>query len=189
MRKLLLAVFFLPLLFSCNNVGVNNGTSTIDSAYVGQLTDSSSEAIRFLDPLVEKYPNYKDNSIAQESVYDELNKYFTSCEGKPFPFINGMTLVFNKIKSVNGDKAVVLFITDPYAHYSQKWDVAFSVEFEISKEEAGKLNTHDWFTLKGTLKKWNKFGTPYSFEIGSCFYLGTFVMDNVELEKTFSSDV
>lgn len=188
MKKLLFALLLLPLVFSCNNVGSNNGTETLDSVYVGQLTDSSSEAIRFLDPLVDKYPNYKDNSIAQESVKEELDKYFTSCEGKPFPFINGMEIVFSDIKSINGEETVVLFTSDPYGHYSQKWDLAFSLEFLMPKVDAAKLNTSDRFTITGTLKKWNKYGTPYSFDVGYSFYLGTFVMGDVKLTKTFDSE-
>ena len=40
----------------------------------------------------------------------------------------------------------------------------------------------------GTLKKWNKYGTPYSFDVGYSFYLGTFVMGDVKLTKTFDSE-
>ena len=183
MRKLLFAVLIVPFIFSCTNVGTSTGngdTETLDSASIYDVMNNKSEAKLYFDSLVNKYPNYKENSIAQESIVKEIDEYLTPYEGKQFNIFKDFLVEFSRILRVNGDKATVEFrnLTSTGGNGSD-WLLSYSVEFETSKEEASKFASKDLYYVTGKLKKWNKYSLGVTYSID----LGTFVMEDVQLKK------
>lgn len=184
MKKVLAFIVLLPLLVACTN-GTTTGQPTSQDSAVVHMADPSSEAEKLFEPLVEKYPNYKRNEIAQEEMAKPIEEYFDSCVGKPFTFLDGLFVEFEEIASIDGDNTTVWFITPTCSNYGgDKWDCAFRLLVEMPKDEAAKLAS-GIYHVNGTLKKWDKNGrfTGTGFHVSSTIWLGTFVITDANVTK------
>ena len=203
----------LPFVFICINGCTNNNSSSAISKSNNQLSDSGGEpgiptptyipdpgggvyvssgdsiilipieASNNLEPLIRKYPNYKENSVAREYLDQEIRNYFRPFSGKQFPFIEGFPLVFKDTESLYNinDKVRVVFTNDPESYFSKKWNLHFAVFFDMSKVEASKLNSNARYFLSGRLVQWQVYATHCSFNLRRSISLGTFSMDDVTL--------
>ena len=95
MKKVLAFMMLVPILIACTNGNTTISQQAQDSVAVTERY--TGEAAKILDPLVKKYPNFKDNEIVQEEMAKSLEEYFTSQIGKPFPFISDLTVKFEEI--------------------------------------------------------------------------------------------
>ena len=186
MRKVL-AFLLAPMLLACSNGTTTTQPTSQDSAvaYIDEITEPNSEARKLIDPLVEKYPNYQDNEIAQEEMAKPIEQYFDSCVGKPFTFINDLVVEFEEIDQVKGDIATVWFKTPDFSSYGgEKWDIIFRLLVEMPKAEAGALASGRYL-VNGTLKKWDKYGrfSGTGFHVSSTIWLGTFVITDATIKK------
>ncbi|MBR1935722.1 MAG: hypothetical protein IJ835_06710 [Muribaculaceae bacterium] len=114
-----------------------------------------------------------------------LEEYFNSFVGKPFTFINNLPMQFEEIDQVKGEKATVWFKVPDYSSYGgDKWDIAFRLLVETTKEEAATLSSGRYI-VNGTLKKWDKKGrfTGTGFHVSSTIWLGTFVISDATITK------
>lgn len=168
--KLFIFAAATMLITSCVNgstSGQNTTTETVDSALVTATDDPSSLAIsKIIDPLVEKYPNYKDNSIAMESLTKELNESLKKNIdiGKPCAFLEELPLEFVDVAS-NGNKEAIVKFQAPFFPFSEKWDVSIIVYCTMDKEQASKLSRGE-YTLKGSVKDWQPDLSSYSINLG-----------------------
>lgn len=182
MKKVLAFMVLLPLLAACTN-GTTTGQPTSKDSAVVHMAEPTTEAGKLFEPLVEKFPNYKSNEIAQEEMAKPIEEYFDSCVGKPFTFINDLMVKFEEIDQVNGETATVWFMT-PDVGYGESWDCAFRLLVEMPKAEAAKLAS-GFYHVKGTLKKWDKNGRFFGtgFHVSSTIWLGTFVITDATVTK------
>lgn len=187
MNKVLAFFMLVPMLFACTNGASTGQPTSQDSAiaYVDEIREPTSEARMLIDPLVKQYPNYKDNEIAQEQMAKPIEQHLDSCVGKPFAFIKDIVVEFEEIDQVNGDIATVWFKTSDFSSYGGgKWDLAFRLLVEMSKDEAGTLASGRYI-VNGTLKKWDKRGrfAGTGFHVSSTIWLGTFVITDATIRK------
>lgn len=175
MKKLLISLCaLLPLLCGCAGGSPNpEATSEYDirEARVGDYQFVESESQKEIYPLLQKYPNYKENSIAQEELAKELDAYFSQFIGEPFPFIEDFYIDFEEVDSTAGDLALVWFDTDPYMSPT----FMFRLLVAMPKQQAATLK-RGTYKVSGTLQKWDKKGrfTGTGFHIDSTIWLGTF---------------
>ena len=186
MHNVLAFLILVPMLIACTN-GTSQQATSQDSAvaHVDVVEQPTSEARKLFDPLVEKYPNYKSNEIAQAEMSKSIEEYFTSLIGKPFTFLNDLPVEFEEIDQFNGDTATVWFKTPDYSSYGgDKWDIVFRLLVETSKDEAAKLASGRYH-VNGTLKKWDKKGrfTGTGFLVSSTIWLGTFVITDANIKE------
>ena len=175
------------MLIACTNGSTSTKASNQDSAiaHVDEVEQPTSEAHKLFDPLVEKYPNYKSNEIAQTEMAKPIEEYFASHVDKPFTFLNDLPVQFEEIDQVDGEKATVWFKTPDYSSYGGgKWDIAFRLLVETTKDEAAKLASGRYH-VNGTLKKWDKNGrfTGTGFHVSSTIWLGTFIITDATITK------
>lgn len=182
MKKVLAFMMLVPILIACTNGNTTISQQAQDSVAVTERY--TGEAAKILDPLVKKYPNFKDNEIVQEEMAKSLEEYFTSQIGKPFPFISDLTVKFEEIDQVNGETTMVWFTTPDMYSYNSKWDLGFRLLVEMTKAEASTLSS-DYYNVKGTLKQWDKKGrfTGTGFHVSSTIWLGTFVISDATVTK------
>ena len=155
------------LMLSCVNGNINGNNEQLDSVAVTATANPSSLAVvRIVDPIVEKYPNYKENSIAQESLVKELNDSLKKHVeiGKPCDLLEGLPLEFVQV-APNGAKEAVVEFKEPYSPYSDKWDASITVYCTMDKEQASKLSRGEYI-LKGVLQDWKPDVGLYSLSLG-----------------------
>ena len=185
MNKVLAFIMVLLPLAACTNNTSSQQPASQDSVVAHVDETPLSEAAKLFNPLVEKYPNYKNNEIAQEEMAKSLEEYFNSFVGKSFTFINNLPMQFEEIDQVKGEKATVWFKVPDYSGYGgDKWDIAFRLLVETTKEEAATLSSGRYI-VNGTLKKWDKKGrfTGTGFHVSSTIWLGTFVISDATITK------
>lgn len=179
----IICLFFA--LTACVNVTSEQSNEQTATSHIDEVDAPKNEASRLLDPLVEKYPNYKDNEIAQGEMAKSLEEYFSSCVGKPFDFISNLPVQFEEIDQVNGEKATAWFKVPDYSSYGgDKWDLGFRLLVEMTKDEASTLSSGRYL-VKGILKKWDRNGrfTGTGFHVSSTIWLGTFIITDATITK------
>lgn len=185
MRHILSIICLSFALTACVNGTSEQSNDQTATTHIDEVDAPRSEAAKLLDPLVKKYPNFKDNEIAKEEMAKALEEYFSSCVGKPFDFISNLPVQFEEIDQVNGERATAWFKVPDYSSYGgDKWDLGFRLHVEMTKEEAAALSSGSYM-VKGILKKWDRNGrfTGTGFHVSSTIWLGTFIITDATITK------
>ena len=154
------------LMMSCVNGNTNGSNEQIDSVAVTATANPSSLAfVKIVDPLVEKYPNYSENSIAKETLDKELAEILKQYVGNASDTLfKGFPLEFDDV-APNGDKEAVVRFKQTSFPYSDKWDAIITVYCTMDKEEAAKLSNKE-YTVTGTIQDWKPDDSAYSINLG-----------------------
>lgn len=177
MKKILLFVSMIVLLATCNS---NSDSTNDESTQVDNLT----EMTKFLTPIIDEYPNYVENKIANDSVSIRIIRHIKSCVGQEFTLIHDTPLDFLQVGTVKGDSAEVWFM--PFFEIGRRDDNLhpnFLVCVTMPSEKASKMS-HGIYCVTGKLKEWDLSGRyrGRGLTISDVFDFGNFIMTDAKVK-------
>lgn len=167
----------IAILTSCNSATDTSNEESIQEDNLNGLTKA-------LAPILDEFPNYCDNEIANDSVRFRIIDYFRSCVGHEFNVIYDVPLDFHMVGKVKGDSAEVWF--KPFQEIGNHDDnihPSFLVRVTMSNEKAIKFS-HGIYRVTGTLQEWDAAGKymGHGLDVSQLMNLGNFIMTDAKVK-------
>lgn len=179
MKHLLFSLFFAVCLFSMASCSEEK---------------AKAPAEEWAERIMEKYPNYVSNQLAQEAVQDSIKQYSTSFVGKQAALFKDIEFSFNKVIGSENDTTTVFLVGRGFAEIENSAEgnkyviasIIFNVLGNVSTEFATSLNSGDKYSISGIVKEVDLEDLMLKNQATITpddFYMGTFFIDDMKITK------
>lgn len=142
--------------------------------------------VNYIDHLVEKYPNFASNEIAERAVEDSIQALGKSYIGKRPEILNGVDFRFEELFENKDTTSALFFAVDCLSQIDDKsgahkyiiTPIEIRVLGRVDSQTAAKLDRNRLYHIDGVLHAWDETDrflpsrmTPESL------FLGTYILD------------
>lgn len=151
------------------------------------------EVVRYVDSLVEMYPNYRSNEIAESAILDSISSHYRPI-GQLASDLNGVDFKFVRlIENQNDGSYSALFVSDgcmsniDNPNGNPKYlitDIHIRVLGKVDSETAATLDGNARYNIGGILHEWDAEDVFFvTHKIGDSFDFGTYILDEMTIKK------
>lgn len=144
----------------------------------------------YIDRLVEEYPNFASNEIAERAVEDSIRNLANSYVGRNPEILNGVEFKFEELFE-NNDTTSALFsavscmsqIDDKSgAHKYIITPIEILILGRVDSQTAGKLDRNRRYHIGGILHAWDETDRFLASHITpKSLFLGTYILNNMNI--------
>lgn len=153
----------------------------------GKFTGDKAPVVEYVNRLIEQYPNYRSNEIAEASLLDSIANYnhtIKDLDGVEFQFeklienpqTGEMSAIFTSsgcvsdIDNPNGDPKYLIT------------EINIRVLGKVDKDLAAKLDSNIKYEITGVLRAWDDKDIFYvTHSIGPSVDFGTYILDDMSV--------
>lgn len=152
-------------------------------------TVEKPSVVNYVDSLIEMYPNYRSNEIAESALVDSIANHNRPI-GQIASDLKGVDFRFVRlIENRNDGNKSALFVSDGCVsdidnpNGSPKYlitDIHIRVLGSVDAETAAKLDGNSKYHISGVLHAWDSKDVFFAtHKVGPCVDFGTYILDDM----------